>query len=271
MKTLAARMTDVAGLPEALREFYTKGDDGKYTLNVESAEGFSLENVQGLKTALSTEKGGRKTAEDALKAMKDQVGDLDLVKAREAITENEALKSANSSDKIKLQIESAVRTATTKLAEENAAFKIKVEKADKLVDHALRRSAHTAAIVKAKGVPELLLPHLENATKLKFDDKGNHSIEVVDAQGTMRYSMKSGSGTTPMGLDELVEEMKVSPIFSRAFEGTQASGGGAPPDRKNGQTGKFTISKTDAQDAQKYRAVREEAAKAGQVVQVLDE
>mgnify|MGYP001573967328 CR=1 FL=1 len=84
----------------------------------------------------------------------------------------------------------------------------------------------TAAVARAKGVPELLLHELERAVQVKETDEDFVPF-VVDAAGQPR-TKDVGGELVPFSFDDLVEEYKQHPVFSRAFEGTGSSGSGAP-------------------------------------------
>lgn len=84
----------------------------------------------------------------------------------------------------------------------------------------------TAAIARAKGVPELLLHEMEKTVQVKETDEDFVPF-VVDAAGNPRTKDVKGE-LLPFSFDDLVEEFKQHPVFSRAFEGTGSSGSGAP-------------------------------------------
>jgi hypothetical protein len=81
-----------------------------------------------------------------------------------------------------------------------------------------------SAISKAKGIPDLLFPHIRSQTKV-VRDGDDYVVRVVDADGEFRGDGKGGF----MGIGDLVSELKSSPTFGRAFESEAPRGGGAPP------------------------------------------
>jgi len=81
----------------------------------------------------------------------------------------------------------------------------------------------TTAIARAKGVPELLLPHVRRAVKIDWEADEPHAY-VANKKGEPRVGDERG---TPMSFDQLVEEYRQDPVFARAFEGTGSSGSGA--------------------------------------------
>lgn len=132
-----------------------------------------------------------------------------------------------------------------------------VEKHQKELDAGKARAAHlqsalearlvdaeaTRAIAAAKGVPELLLPHVKAHIKV-FEEDGEFVAKVVDAKGSPRIGDTKG---TPMTISQLVDEMKATEVFGRAFEASGAGGSGASSNGNSGggAAGKKTMSRTD--------------------------
>lgn len=76
-----------------------------------------------------------------------------------------------------------------------------------------------AAIREAKGVPELLEPHLKGRLKASMED-GKVKLTVLDENGieSLNKSVK-----------DLVEEFRGNSVYGRAFEASAASGAGSRP------------------------------------------
>lgn len=90
-------------------------------------------------------------------------------------------------------------------------------------------TAAVQAIAGQKGVPELLLPHIQAKTKV-IKEGEEYVVRVVDDSGDPRGNAAGGF----MAVEDLVKEMKASPTFGRAFESEAPSGSGVKP----GQQGK---------------------------------
>lgn len=88
------------------------------------------------------------------------------------------------------------------------------------------------AIAIEKGVPELLMPHINSQAKV-VRNGDEYSVAVVDKDGDARISGITGQ---PMTLHDLVKEMKSNAVFGRAFESEAASGGGARQSNQNTRT-----------------------------------
>lgn len=80
------------------------------------------------------------------------------------------------------------------------------------------------SIAEAKGVTDLLLPHIKSQTKV-LKDGDEFVVRVLDADGEARGDGKGGF----MSVSDLVAELKSSPTFGRAFESEAPRGGGTPP------------------------------------------
>lgn len=119
---LNAVVADINSVDETVRGFY-KETDGKYVLDVAASDGFALENVSGLKTAVSKE---RKRADDAEANLKAYEG-LDATAARNALAAISAFGDITP-EKAKEAIETAARLSAfdpEKEADKLAAQKVK--------------------------------------------------------------------------------------------------------------------------------------------------
>lgn len=85
-------------------------------------------------------------------------------------------------------------------------------------------TAAVQAIAAHKGVPDLLLPHIQSKTKV-IKDGEDYVVRVVDESGDPRGNASGGF----MTVEDLVKELKSSPTFGRAFESEAPAGGGAKP------------------------------------------
>jgi hypothetical protein len=216
--------------PEAIREHYAE-QDGKFVLSVEPVNGYSLEDVSGLKSALGKERTTRETLERQVVAFKD----LDPDKAREALAKLEELGNldpAKEADKIaNTKFEAAKAQLLEKHAQEISQRDERNAKLSGAMDKLVRQAAATSAIAEAKGSVELLLPHVLAATRVKETEDGDFIVEVVDAKGNVRIGDAKGS---PMDLKGLIAEMRGSDTYARAFDGDGQSGSGKTADQGGG-------------------------------------
>ena len=209
MPKLKAVLSTLDGLPDAQKELYEEGDDGKFHL---SAEG--VEDVGGLKSALEKERRDRKAAERKLKDM----GDIDPeeVERLRAESEERAEKDGD--------VERKLTLAQKKFDREKAELETKVLARDKKIHQLVAENVATEAITEAGGKPKVLLPHILASTKVVEED-GDFVAIVVDGKGNERPAK---SGDKRFTLKDLVLEVKADEDFAGAFDGTGASGSGAP-------------------------------------------
>lgn len=221
--------------PEGFEDYYKpmEGHDDTFVLDVEPGkikredgkEGvLTLEDTTGLKTVLSETRSTLEKTRERVKAFDD----LDPKEVREKLAkleELQALDPTKEADKIvQEKIEALKKQLTEKHQQDLESERQKSEKYRSRVYDREIRAAAVEAIAAEKGVPELLLPHVQQNTRLRETDEGNFLVEVVDAQGNVRIGDSKG---TPMTIAQLVAEMKSSPVFGRAFEGSGSTGSGS--------------------------------------------
>jgi hypothetical protein len=241
---LKARLTpdEFNTLPEHFKTEY-KEQDGVYCLAVDpvtykDAEGkeqtLALENVTGLKTALSRE---RTAAAELAKQLKAYEGVPDPEAAKVALQKVKEWGEADPSEKLKKQLEAVkeqfeqrfrgeITGLTTRLAAEQKANEQLIEDTKRLVID----NAASAALTKFGVIPEAHesmvreIREVCRARRVEAAGKLQHHIEIMDAGGNIRITNAPNS-TDPMGMEELVKEMRAG-RFAYAFKATQAQGSG---------------------------------------------
>jgi len=252
-------------LSDDLKKEYNKQDNGMFMLDVAPVDDFALENVKGLKSALSSERTAREEADKKLKVYDG----LDAEKAREALKKVEELASGKLDDKAKEQIEALKGQLGEKHQKEIDEKVQEIEKYKAAAINSTKGRAITDALAKHKGAP-YLADTIEKSVKAEFDDKGSVILKVLDDNGVARISNASGSQDL-MSIEEYVADMKGQDTYASAFEGSNASGSGAGG--SGGTTiknGVHVISQADSKDPAKYRAAKEAATKAGTTLQIAD-
>jgi len=162
---LKAILDSLDSVPEGLKEHYKKGDDGKFRLDAEG-----VEDVTGLKSALEKERNERKTTAQTLSQLKEQLGDLDPVKAREALKKLQEIEDKKLIDagKIDEVVAQRMERATQDFETQKKAFNGQIEAISKdrdslhgrlselLIDGALRDAA-LKANVRPEAVDDAIL------------------------------------------------------------------------------------------------------------------
>jgi hypothetical protein len=258
---------DHGGLSEELQAEYQpmEGRDGFFVLDVASVDGFALEDVAGLKSAVQKERQNVKEAQKRL----DAFGELDPVAAKAALKRAAEMENWKPDEKLQAQIEERERKLIAKHESELAAANDTAEGLRKSLHTEIVESRAKSAIADAKGDIDLLLPHVLSVTKLA-EDNGRMSPRIIDPKdGTERLTGKSGS-MDHMTIEEFVGG-DLKERFPNAYEGTRAGGSGASgSDGGSAGAGGFKITETDARDPQKYQAMREKARAAGQDLQIVE-
>lgn len=269
-------------LPDVIKAEYkeiTEGDlKDRFMLDVSPVEGHMLDNTDKLKRALQ----GERTSVSDLKASLKVFDGLDVEKAREALGKLDEIDNWDPEQKLdehKKAYEQALhkkfedesKGAIKKLTEDLELEGVRGKGMFALLSTALVDNSAIRALEQNGGSVELLLPHIKQISRLTETD-GKFAVEIVGADGTVRLSPQQGN-TGPMSVAELVEEMKGSDSFARAFEGSGASGSGATPPsgaQGGGTPGAMTITESEAMNPQKYQKAKEDAAKAGVPLEMIE-
>jgi len=227
LKAIISTLNDV---DEGFRSHYRAGTaaenlDGKFILDVESFEGFGLENVSGLKNALSTER-------TALQVEKQKTKDfegLDPVEARKAIDKVKDLGTLDPKKDVDRLVQEKVDAQLAQIndlqSQELASRDAKIKARDALLTSTFQREAAVKEIAAAKGDVDLLLPHV--LPSIAFDlEEGEGGVltpktRVVDEKGNTMIGSSAGSNMT---IAEHVAGMKKSEKFSKLFEGSGHDG-----------------------------------------------
>lgn len=215
---------------EPFRGLYKQNAEGKFVLNVEPVGGFALEDVNGLKTALNSERDARKTAESSLKVFEG----IDATAARDAIANAEKFKNFDPEKDAERIAQTKFDALKTQLLETHAGELATVTGErdvlrSTLINDALETAA-TRAIAAAKGSAPLLTPIIKSRTKADIVD-GKVVVSVLDASGNVR--IKDHVNNTPFSVDDLVGELRADEAFGRAFE-ANPGGSGADPLKRGG-------------------------------------
>jgi len=219
---LKAKITSLDDVHESVQDLYEKDGEG---FKLKAPEGFvaadSVEDVSGLKSALSKERDTARTVGRENKALKDKLAGFDTDKfdallAAEAAAETTKLQEAGEFEKIKEQM-------VTQHATELSAKDTEIARLTGQLENVQIDSKVVEAISKAGGNVELLKPHVRSRLQLNTDD---FTTQVLEPDG--KTPKVDGDGK-PVTIDALVGEMRASDIYSGAFKATDQSGSGSEP------------------------------------------
>ena len=217
---LKRKLDKLDGVDEILKAFYRKDDaTGTFTLDLDGDDPLQ----EAGKAALVSERKARQAAETKLAAFKGLEPDA----VREAVDRWEELKDLDPNKEAEKIAETKIKAREKQiLAQAATELKAKDDRIANLfrnVEQNLVDQRATAALAEAKGSVELLLPIIQRRTRVKELDGGRFAVDVLDDDGNPRIKDATGAS---MSIGDLVAEMKASPKFARAFEGSGASGGG---------------------------------------------
>lgn len=251
LKAIIGALTDA---PEALRGEYRPGTkeeglEGKFVLDVTPDGGFALENVSGLKQAVSSERGLREKAEAGLKAFGDLKPD-DVAAKMAKLADLEKIDPAKEADKLaEAKAQSKIEQVTKAHAEELAKAQTVAEKAMKGLKTRTMQAAVNEALSKADALnPEALRLKLQSHIRLK--ETGNEddpfTVEVVGADGNPLVDGQAKA----LGLDTFVQELRKDAAWATSFKPAGKQGSGAEGGGTGGAGTTMTRSAFDALDAQ---------------------
>lgn len=215
------------GVPEQFRGAYVENaEEGGYVINPSVKP--LTEAVAGLNNALTKARKEAKTKKGVTpEEVLEPLGFKSIDEAQETINAlKEQLEKAGDG-KINLD---KMRADMQKRLDEALANKDKeIEGMSASLQRYLVEKEAVNAITQAKGIPDLLLPHIRNQTKV-VRDGDDFVVRVVDNDGEFRGDGKGGF----MGIGDLVTELKSHQAFGRAFESEAPRGGGSPPPARPG-------------------------------------
>lgn len=225
---MKAVLDSLDGLADNLKGEYTQGEGGKFFLKVDPVtigdKMFAMEDIKGLKASVGAARGERDAAQTELRTLKESLEGLDVAAAREAVTKVAEMANWKPEQQVQERINSITNQHNEKINKMKGEYEKKVGTLTSELQRALITEAATRAIATQEGKVKMLLPHIHEMTRLHpMGDK--FVVQVLDPQGNPRISPK-GASSSPMTVDELVEEMRGTEDFACAFPTKGTTGGG---------------------------------------------
>lgn len=233
IKAIVGALTEA---PEALRGEYRPGTkeeglEGKFVLAVEAEGGWALENIGGLKQALSTERDRADKAESAAKAFEGlDAGDVGKKLAK--LAELEKIDPAKEADKlVDAKLKAALEQVNGSHAAEIKAREDRIAALQTGLKSRTLASAVDSALAKADALnPEALRLKVQSSIRIK--ETGNEedpfAIEILTPSGTPAVDNQG----RPLGIDAYLSDLRKDPAWAVNFkplgkQGAGAEGGGA--------------------------------------------
>ena len=252
--TLQAVLDKIDGLSDELKKEYVAGTgayDGKFVLDVAQVGDMELTNASGLKSALTKERDARAAAEKTAKAFEG----LDAAAAKIALEKVKTMddwdpekKLAEHKVKFETETKARIESERDQIVKKHVDESAEKDKVNEGLTGQLKKALIDAAVKDAlveHGGTELLEPHIRSQVEMRAGDDGVLKAVVIDANKSVRISPASGS-TANMSISEVVAEMKGKDAFAAGFQGSKASGGGAPGGGvRPGPSGTRVVSRDD--------------------------
>lgn len=221
---LKAIVSNLDAVNEAHRDLYKDNGNGAFVLNVEPVDGFALENVNGLQTALASERNAVKDYKTKLSSYDG----IDAAAARDALAKLERFKGLDPEvhadqiaqervNLIKGQMQSEFEDKAGAISEENSQLK------NALLGQSFEASA-IKAITDNDGNAALLMPILKSMVKPEFSE-GKIHLHVIGDDGKPR--IKDHVNNVPFSVSDLVAELRANEAYGGAFK-AQGGGTGSP-------------------------------------------
>lgn len=226
-------------LPAHLQTEYVE-KNGMFYIDFVPVDGWSLEDVTGLRNALGAERAKATDLETKLQAVKD----IDPAKARDALSKVDEMSKWTPEQKVQELIAAREAQLSGKHGTEKTQLEseLKVLRAQ-LDEHLVSNTLLLAMEGKAKSKKALLanlLPHV----RVDKNPAGLLVAVVIDPKtGHPRVTTRSGSNEN-MSISELVDEGRKDPELAPLYIGSGSSGSGAPSGGGGGGAPQPTIDQT---------------------------
>ena len=209
---LPSFVTDIETIPEALREHYSKGESGVYSLDMEDAEKHPV-----IGAALRSRDHEKAEGDKAKKAAKSAQTALEALQAER----DELLSGHVPKDHVE-RLDASYKAKLAKVTEESAA---QVQGLHKMLESATVDAAARSIADEISTAPRLLAPHIRRYLGLEIGE-GKYQVRVLDDAG-------APSAAT---LEDLKKSIAEDPEFSAIIIASRGSGGesgSAEPPRKS--------------------------------------
>jgi hypothetical protein len=244
MTKFAETVDSLDGVAEEYRPAYAAGADGKFTLKPEfkpfataitglnETLGRTDFNMKKAQKEAADRRGVLQAFEELMTAQGITVEDgKDAKEALKAHIDDLVLKAKNGGE-LKVNMDAIRKDFEKKAKELTDLADGKISVMSKSLEKYLVGQQANAALAKAKGSVDLLLPIVRSQVKVVQDGE-DYVVRVVDPKtGDVRTDGKGGF----LDIEGLVAEMKLNTTYARAFESETKGGGGAQQQKNNSQT-----------------------------------
>lgn len=225
MAKLQAVLRSLDDLDESLHDFYDKGDDGRFYLNVHGVD--EMPAVVGLK----------KNKNDLLAEKKELQEQLEAIglSAEEAKELRERAEKAGDEDveKVRAELQQQLEAVRTKAQQEVENAEAKAEKAMQAAKNYAIDAEVGRALNEAGGEPALLSHVMRDRLDARIREGDRLAFDVVVLGSDGQPKIKD-SNSNPFTAVDLANELREDPKYQRAFEPSNKGGSGADPAGRGG-------------------------------------
>jgi len=227
LKALLESIDTLSDAEKALYVQATEGDyAGKFLLDVEGVEGFALENVAGLRNALTATKAELDAAKGAVDGYKGLPTPKQVSEKLKKLERLEKLDPEKEADRLaEIRLETQITDLQKKHDGEVSTRDGRINSLTSQVEKLLIDSEAATAIAKHKGDPELLLPFIRPRLKMVETD-GQFAVQVLSDKGEQEYAIRENKAV-PATIEDLVAKFKANTKYGAFFAASGNSGGGA--------------------------------------------
>ncbi|MFW6084878.1 MAG: hypothetical protein ACODAA_06665 [Gemmatimonadota bacterium] len=234
MAKLQAVIGSLDDLDESLHDFYEKGDDGKFYLNVHGVD--AMPAVRGLKQNKQELLAEKKELQEKLDALDVTPEELTKLRERAEAAGDEDVEKVREEYERKLE---AVRTQAKKEVE---GAKSEAEKAVQAARNYAIDAEIGRALNEAEGEPALLSHIMREKMDARIREGDRLAFDVVVLGEDGEPKIKD-SNANPFTAVDLATELKGNPKYQGAFKSSGTTGSGSDPtNRGGGDTGGATKS-----------------------------
>lgn len=263
LKTILTK-AEYDALPDSIPKAEVYGgkfDDGRVRIDAANVDGWTVEDTAGLRAALSKKSAESSQFDGELKAFR-ALG-MQAHEAADLIAKARQMDKWTPEEKAKESRDAAIRDVESKYKAELKAVQERADALERESDTYVR-DAKLVSLLAAHAVDPQKVARLMADQVRKVRRDGQVALEVVDANGNPRISMKPGQSGN-MGPEELVDQWRADPANAWLWKPAGISGAGtagsAGPAASAG--GLRRIPESAYKDPVRYEAMKAELAKSG--------
>ena len=232
---IKAILETLDGVEDSLKTHYVE-KDGKFFLEVNEVDGFTLENTKNLRSALSKERSDK---EEALRSVK-AFGDLTPDEVKSAMEKAKDFENMTPKEQVDKLVEERTAGIKTKLESDMSALQNDYDRLKTNAENTFINSAIQNAISKSEGkvVPgaaDMLIKSIRESVAVSGEGD-SASLKILNEKGEPRISAKPGE-SGDMGLQEFVDSYASNKDFAFLYQGSGQSGSGPTNQGNNGNNG----------------------------------